>query len=101
MISTKDNKLAQAVENFKPHEGDILGPFPFEDGYSIVRVNKIEPVRTKTFEEAIPDFAPEYQEMMQKKLESTWISKLREKFGVKVYEDKLNKVVETLKKKNN
>ncbi len=100
LISTKDNKLAQAIENFKPHEGDILGPFPFEDGYSVVKVNKIEPRRTKTFEEAIPDFAPEYQEMMQKKLESKWMSRLREKFGVEIYEKELDKVVETLKKIN-
>ncbi len=100
LVSTKDNKLALAVMKQNPKEGEIVGPFPFEQGFSVVKVNKIIPSRTKTFEEAIPDFAPEYQEMMQKKLESEWMSKLRKKFGTAIYEEKLNSVIATLKKRN-
>ncbi len=99
LVSTKDNKLALAVMKEHPQEGGIIGPFAFEQGFSVVKVNKVIPSRTKTFEEAIPDFAPAYQEMMQKKLEGQWMSKLRKKFGAAVYENKLNKVVSTLKKK--
>jgi hypothetical protein len=100
IVSTKDNKLALAVMKLNPKDGEIVGPFPFEDGYAVVKVNKVIPSRVKTFDEAIPDFAPEYQEMMQTKLENQWIKKLRKKFKVKIYKDKLNKVIAALKKRN-
>lgn len=101
LVSTKDNKLAQRVAKYNPKEGKIIGPIPFEEGYSVVKVNKIIPARVKTFDEAIPDFAPEYQEMMQKKLESKWVNHLRKKYGAKIYKKSLNKVISTLKKRNN
>jgi parvulin-like peptidyl-prolyl isomerase len=66
----------------KPAEGDILGPLKFEKGYSIVRVNEVQSPRMKTFEEAIPDFAPAYQDMMQKKFSEAWIARLKEKYPV-------------------
>jgi peptidyl-prolyl cis-trans isomerase SurA len=100
LVSTKDNKLALAVMNRNPKEGEIISPFPFEDGFSVVKVNKILPSRTKTFEEAIPDFAPEYQEMIQKKLETEWMTRLRKKYGAAIYQKTLNKVINTLKKRN-
>jgi peptidyl-prolyl cis-trans isomerase SurA len=82
LLSIKNSKLAQAVDAMKPAEGDILGPLKFEKGYSIVRVNDVQSPRMKTFEEAIPDFAPAYQDMMQKKFSEAWIARLKEKYPV-------------------
>ncbi len=82
LLSIKNSKLAQAVDAMKPAAGDILGPLKFEKGYSIVRVNEVQSPRMKTFEEAIPDFAPAYQDMMQKKFSEAWIARLKEKYPV-------------------
>jgi peptidyl-prolyl cis-trans isomerase SurA len=82
LLSIKNSKLAQAVDAMKPAVGDILGPLKFEKGYSIVRVNDVQSPRMKTFEEAIPDFAPAYQDMMQKKFSEAWIARLKEKYPV-------------------
>lgn len=82
VLSVKNSKLAQAVDAMKPAAGDILGPLKFEKGYSVVRVNEVQMPRMKTFEEAIPDFAPAYQDMMQKKFSEAWISRLKEKYPV-------------------
>ncbi len=100
LVSTKDNKLAQLVEKYNPQEGKILGPISFEEGYSVLKINKIIPSRVKTFDEAIPDFAPEYQEMMQKKLENNWVNKLRKKYGAEIDKKSLEKVLNAMKKKD-
>jgi len=99
VVSTRDNELAKLVLNANPKEGDIIGPVTFEQGYSVVKVNKVIPQRDKTFEEAIPDFAPAYQEMMQKKLESEWLAGVRKKFPVKVHNKELKKVVSEMTNK--
>ena len=92
-------ELAKLVLNANPKEGDIIGPITFEQGYSVVKVNKVIPERDKSFEEAIPDFAPAYQEMMQKKLESEWLAGVRKKFPVKVHKKELKKVVSEMTNK--
>ncbi|TKX31944.1 peptidylprolyl isomerase [Campylobacter estrildidarum] len=44
----------------KVKSGDILRPVKYKDGYMIVRLNKIDPVRIKTFEEAKSQVLPIY-----------------------------------------
>jgi len=55
---------------------------------AIVKIDKIEPARIKTFNEArgavINDF--------QKQLETNWLNQLRQKFGVQVNEEELRKL---------
>ncbi|MBL7999414.1 MAG: peptidylprolyl isomerase [Candidatus Kapabacteria bacterium] len=92
VISVKNNKLAQQVDQMKPRSGDVIAAFPFEKGFSVVRVNETQPPRTKTFEEAIPDFAPAYQDLMQKRLSEQWIARLREKFPVQIQFDTVNSI---------
>lgn len=91
-VSTKESKLAQMLNEKNAKEGDIIGPVEYEKGYSIIRVNLYEPVRQKTFEEAISDFAPEFQDLMQKNLTEKWLSNVRNKYPVKIHEDNLNKI---------
>lgn len=99
LISAKNNELAKKLSAINPKAGKILEPFPFEEGFSVVRVNKIVPSRVKTFEEAIADFAPAYQEHMQKLLEDEWLKSLRKKFKVTFDKKKLDKIISDLKKK--
>lgn len=90
LLSVRNSKLAQAVDAMKPASGDILGPLKFEKGYTVVRVNEVQAPRMKTFEEAIPDFAPAYQDMMQKKFSEAWIARLKEKFPVIINQSYIN-----------
>lgn len=84
IVSIDKNQLAKEVKEKSPKDGEILPPFKFERGYSVVKVNKYIPARKKTFHEAIQDIAPGFQDMMQKSLTKNWLDKVREKFPVKV-----------------
>ncbi len=90
VLSVRNSKLAQLIDPLKPKSGDLLGPLPFEKGFTIVRVNDVQTPRQKTFEEAIPDFAPAFQDLTQKRLSEGWISRLREKYEVKIDQAKIN-----------
>ncbi len=90
VVSVKNSKLAQLIDPTKPKTGDIIGPLPFEKGFTIVRINEAQSPRMKTFEEAIPDFAPAFQDTVQKRLAEAWIARLREKFDVKIDNAKID-----------
>ncbi len=97
-ITTKNDNMAKKLQELGATAGSILGPFSYDNGYSIVRVNSYEPEREKTFEEAIPDFATEVQEIMQKKLLENWLESAKKRIPVKIFEQKLMSVVNNLKK---
>jgi parvulin-like peptidyl-prolyl isomerase len=67
--------------------GDILPPFKFQGAMSIVRMNARLPVRQKTFEEAIPDFAAQFQDTVQKELTQKWLDGLRTKHSVTIEQE--------------
>lgn len=99
-ISTKDNNLARKLLEMDAKVGTIVGPIKYDDGYSIVQINEYEPAREKTFEEAIPDFATEVQEILQKQLLENWLSQAKKRIPINIYEQKLMSVVNSLKKQN-
>ncbi len=99
-ITTKESKLAQKLYEMRATVGSIVGPIEYDGGYSIVRINNFEPEREKTFEEAIPDFATDVQEILQKRLVDNWLKNLQKIIPVKIDEQKLFMVVNTLKKEN-
>jgi hypothetical protein len=76
--------------------GDIYGPESFERGYIILRVNEIIQPREKRFEEAIADFAPAYQDQVQKRFTEQWLSRIAVNYPVTKHIDKLDEI---LKKK--
>lgn len=96
-ISAKDNRLAKKLQEMNAQSG-ILKPFPFENGFSIVKILNYEPPREKTFQEAIPDFATDVQEILQKKLTESWLEKVRKKIPIKIYNQNLEKVIKELQK---
>ncbi|MBI5324421.1 MAG: peptidylprolyl isomerase [Ignavibacteriae bacterium] len=98
-VTPKNNKLAKIASDKNAQPGMIIEPQPYEKGFSIIKVNTFEPVRQKTFEEAIPDFAPAFQDQIQKKLASAWLNNLKEKFNVKIYPDKIDQIIRQFKSK--
>lgn len=99
-VTAKNNQLVTIVmeDDLKP--GQFSKPHRYDDGYSIVKLNDFEPPRQKTFEEAIPDFAPAFQDILQKHLSEKWINSLKIKFSVKVDKNKLTSIMNSLKKKS-
>ena len=72
------------LKNRKAVPGDVVGPFKFQGAWSVVRYNEFFPVRQKTFEEAIPDFAAQFQDNVQKELTQQWLDRLRKEYAVTV-----------------
>lgn len=98
-VTPKNNKLAKIAADKNAQSGMIITPQPYEKGFTIIKVNSFEPVRQKTFEEAIPDFAPAFQDQIQKKLTTTWLNNLRIKFNVQINTDKIDKIIKQFKSK--
>lgn len=89
LVSVKENKLAGYPLKMQSKIGDILGPENYERGYSIIKVNDIAQPRQKSFEEAIPDFAPAFQDMVQKRLTEQWLTRIKKTFPVKIDDKKV------------
>ena len=100
VISKRNSKIYDMVDAMNLLEGEVSEPQKSGAGYSIIKMHEIQPPRVKTFEEAISDFAPEFQDLLQKKLSDEWIKRIKDKFDVKIYEDKLITALNELKKIN-
>ena len=97
-VTTKENKLIKLFADKNPKKGDVLGPVAYENGFSVIKIHAFEPSREKTFEEAISDFAPEYQDMVQKKLTESWMTSIKQKYSVMIYDKELTDTLNKLKK---
>jgi hypothetical protein len=69
--------------------GTISKPFKFKFGISIIRVDKKEPARQKTFEEAGTEISSGFQEYESKRLENEWLDGLRKAYPVIEYKEAL------------
>ena len=79
-----DSANALSVTAMTMKEGEFSRPIRFENGYSIIRVNKFVPSAPKTFEEARAEVSSDYQEAESKKIQDDWIESLRKQFGVQI-----------------
>ncbi|HUI28675.1 MAG TPA: peptidylprolyl isomerase [Candidatus Acidoferrales bacterium] len=82
LVADSTNALSMAAMKMK--EGEFGKPINFENGYSIIRVNKFVPSGPKTFEEARPEVSADYQEAESKEVQKEWIESLRKRFGVQI-----------------
>jgi len=89
LLAEAENELA--AKGFKMEVGAISEPFPYQGGYSIIKVNAKEKARPKTFEEAGPELSNKFQDYESKRLEREWIESLKKKFPVEVHESVLEK----------
>ncbi len=63
-------------------EGAYSEPFSYRGNFTIVRLNKKEPARQKTYEEAGTEVSSSFQEYESKRLEKEWLDGLRKKYPV-------------------
>ncbi len=68
----------------KAKVGEFIAPMAFQSGYSIGKLNAIIPARQKSFDEALPDFAAQFQDMTQHEFSQKWTAALRTKYPVTI-----------------
>jgi len=74
---------------FSQEVGEISEPFQVGQRYAIVKTLEREPERIKTFDEARAQLTGEYQDKMATKLEEEWVERLRERYQVALFPEKL------------
>ncbi len=72
--------------------GTISEPFKIWDGWAIIRLDERVPARIKTFEEAKPELATNYQEIESKRLENEYINRLKQIYKPELYYNVLEKL---------
>ena len=70
--------------------GEISEPFQNFGGFSLIRLNKREPAREKTFEEAKNEVSAAYQELQAHNLENEYLRILKNKYEPVLYTDRLS-----------
>ena len=91
LLADSSNALAIAAMSMK--EGEFSKPIKFERGYSIIKVNKFVPSAPKTFEEARAEVSADYQEAESKVIQNEWLTNLRAKFGVQIYDKEFHELL--------
>jgi parvulin-like peptidyl-prolyl isomerase len=67
----------------------VTAPFKYQNGWSIIKVIGKDSACVKTFEEAMPEVASGYQEIVSKKREQEWVEALKNKYPVTVNKEAL------------
>ncbi len=69
--------------------GSFSSPFNYRGNFTIVRLNKKDPLRRKTYQEAGTEVSSAFQEYESKRLEKEWIDGLRQRYPVVEYKEVL------------
>ncbi len=104
IINRRPNILGSVISGLYPVETDARTtcadtleagsygpPFLYKGSYAIVRLNKRDPAREKTFDEASTEVSSAFQEYESKRLESEWLEGLRKKYPVVEYKENLKR----------
>lgn len=83
------NELMSRAWNLKASDSTTY--FPYENGFSFVKVLQKDPAREKTFEEAQSEVSGAYQEFETKRLSDEWFESLKKKFPVQYNKESLAK----------
>lgn len=95
-LDSKRNKFSNILPT-EIKEGMIVGPKKLENGFAILKINKVLPIRTKTFPEAITDFAPAFQDQQQKLLLKNWLERVKAKHNVQIDKELIVKLLDQKK----
>ncbi|MBK6290687.1 MAG: peptidylprolyl isomerase [Ignavibacteria bacterium] len=74
--SPKTSKVAAKI-TATTKVGDIIGPFAADAGWAVIRLDAVVPPQQKSFEAALSELAPAYQDALQKRLTENWLSGVR------------------------
>ncbi|MCC7436966.1 MAG: peptidylprolyl isomerase [Armatimonadetes bacterium] len=86
LATAKGSDIVKQVLQRKPDAkvGDLIPPFEYQSGWSIVRVNEVEPPRPMSFQEAESELRSNYIDDLQSRLKKEWMKELRGKYSVKI-----------------
>lgn len=90
-VSPKTSKVAQKFSS-SSKVGDVVGPLQIEAGWSVLRLDGIVPPQQKSFETAISELAPAYQDALQKRLTENWLGGVRSRHPVTFNDANINKI---------
>lgn len=76
---TTDERTMKA-DSLQP--GQVSAPFSYRGNFTIVRLNKRDPLRRKTYAEAGTEVSSAFQEYESKRLENEWLEGLRKRYPV-------------------
>jgi peptidyl-prolyl cis-trans isomerase SurA len=97
MIPATTNALTQRGWNMK--EGEVSEYFPYEKGFSIIKMLERDRARDKTFAEAGSELSSAFQEYESKRLENEWYESLKKKFPITTNTELLKNPSEQTSKK--
>ena len=87
-IGTIENQLQPVTTDERSMKADSLSPgsfsapFNYRGNFTIVQLNKKDPLRRKTFSEAGTEVSSAFQEYESKRLEKEWLDGLRKRYPV-------------------
>ena len=84
--NAKDSELVRiALENeSNPRPGQILEPFPYTQGWSIIKIDEIEAPRQQSYQEARGAVMGDFNDWKERTLRQTLLTSFRKKFPVKI-----------------
>jgi peptidyl-prolyl cis-trans isomerase SurA len=85
LMTRDENELSRRAFTFVSEE--VKEPFSFQGGFSIVKLNRRDPVHPKAFEEARQEVASAYQDERANDLRAEWVAELRKQYNRKINED--------------
>lgn len=88
----KDN-TADVIPIEEAEKGALIGPVKNKFGWSLIKIHDLEEPRIMNYEEAKMYISPDVQNIVQDNLRKAWLSEIRKKHPVKIYEDKLEKLI--------
>ena len=87
LIIANSTYLAKVADSLKP--GEFCRPVKDGGGYSIVKLNAVDPSHPKTFEEAKAEVSGAYQDDESKRLEQNYVESLNKIYKPETYNEKL------------
>ncbi len=80
VLAPSADDRARRADSLAP--GTVSAPFSYKVGYSLVRLDRREAAREKSFEEAGAEVSSAFQDYESKRLEAEWLARIRQEHPV-------------------
>jgi peptidyl-prolyl cis-trans isomerase SurA len=87
LLAPAADDRARRADSLAP--GTVSAPFFYKVAYSIVRLDRREPARQKSFEEAGAEVSSAFQDYESKRLETEWLARIKQQHPVAVNKEVL------------